>query len=186
MSSRNPSEKDRARRLLRDTDPAVPDSGDDQLLGQLLIQNRQINADELAACVREQRRQCENGKNTRLGQILIQKGHITPQSLLEILSRRLKSLGVCSACGHIQELSENAPALCDQCGKDLEIQVSGRPRQGDGERIGKYLIRRRIGRGGMGVVFEAEDPDLGRRIALKVIEGDGSRHLATERLHREA
>jgi serine/threonine protein kinase/WD40 repeat protein len=38
------------------------------------------------------------------------------------------------------------------------------------ERLGDYLIRRRIGGGGMGVVYEAEHESLKNRVALKVIQ----------------
>ncbi len=40
------------------------------------------------------------------------------------------------------------------------------PRQGW---LGSYRLIREIGRGGMGVVFEAEDTTMGRRVALKVL-----------------
>ncbi len=51
----------------------------------------------------------------------------------------------------------------------------------DGERIGKYEIVRVIARGGTATVYEAVDPDLGRRVAVKVL-----REGTIDRLRLEA
>jgi WD40 repeat protein len=55
------------------------------------------------------------------------------------------------------------------------------------ERLGDYRILRVIGRGGMGIVYEAEQVSLGRHVALKVLPSHAlldPRHLA--RFQREA
>jgi serine/threonine-protein kinase len=39
-------------------------------------------------------------------------------------------------------------------------------------KIGKYELRERIGRGGMGTVFKAYDPELDRSVAIKIISDD--------------
>src|SRR5258705_3969170 len=56
-----------------------------------------------------------------------------------------------------------------------------------GAAVGRYLVLEEIGRGGMGVVYAAYDPDLDRRIAIKVLRGRSDEGTAgSTRLLREA
>ena len=89
----------------------------------------------------------------------------------------------CQKCG--TELSDNdAQGLCPCCllkvGLDTLTKTANladgtappaplRPLPKAGDRFGRFQILRELGRGGMGAVFEAEEQDTGRRVALKVI-----------------
>ena len=55
-----------------------------------------------------------------------------------------------------------------------------------GSQIGRYEIQRRLGRGGMGTVYVAHDPVLGRLVAVKVFATDLDLPDATQRFQREA
>ncbi len=52
--------------------------------------------------------------------------------------------------------------------------------------VGRFELVRELGRGGFGVVWEAKDRQLGRRVAFKAVRAGGGRDLREERLLREA
>lgn len=73
------------------------------------------------------------------------------------------------------------PSRSDQMKESLHAFL--RPAQGPGElgRLGPYRILKVLGQGGMGLVYQAEDPRLQRQIALKVMQ---PRFAANDTLRR--
>ncbi len=79
-----------------------------------------------------------------------------------------------------------SPSASDEEGAD-DVEETG---LGPGVRVERYVIAREIGSGGMGTVYAAYDPDLDRRVALKVVHAEGDEEVSVEasriRLLREA
>ncbi len=106
----------------------------------------------------------------------------------------------CPRCG--AELPVNTPPdLCPKCLLQAALPTqAGQPKTEKaaaptparsrglpqpGEQLGHYRIIRLLGEGGMGAVFEAEDLESGRRVALKVLSQTLDSPEARERFFRE-
>lgn len=98
--------------------------------------------------------------------------------------------------GHLDEKRIQLLRECLACGRCFNAEVEHCPDDGRQTTLtlpveraidGKYRLDRRIGRGGMGAVYEATDSRLNRKVAVKVMVGTlfGNRD-AVRRFEREA
>ncbi|HVC96591.1 MAG TPA: tetratricopeptide repeat protein [Pirellulales bacterium] len=94
---------------------------------------------------------------------------------------------------HAQEIRDLFPAfIAMENMAASEVTLAGADAKGSlrsprPEQLGDYRIVREIGRGGMGVVYEAEHLSLGRRVALKLLSaGALSSAAQLQRFEREA
>jgi predicted Ser/Thr protein kinase len=92
----------------------------------------------------------------------------------------------CPHCGTETPVSDpDSPTLCPQCNREFvaarletipKPQPAGEsrdlgemPELSAGVELGGYRLEKEIGRGGMGIVFEAVQKSLGRKVAVKIL-----------------
>src|ERR1700722_14530481 len=92
-----------------------------------------------------------------------------------------------STCGGQPEVFQSVVRLLEARQGSESFLEDGSPSR----RIGRYLATRELGRGAMGIVYEAFDPLIGRKVAVKVIHlqdfaDEGKAQFLRDRLFREA
>jgi len=144
----------------------------DGLFGELALAKKYVRDEELREAVREQVSVHGRGERVHLGQILIKRGLLSQEQFIEILAAQKGRLHACPSCGHVFELSGPAARNCPKCGTEAAAAAdeSTVVLPTGPVRIGKYQVVRELGRGAMGIVYEAEDVQLKRRVALKVLQ----------------
>src|SRR6516164_4132564 len=76
----------------------------------------------------------------------------------------------CPFCGHPVPPPDNDDEVTATADPEATVASPGVGAPLDAPaRVGPYRLLRRIGAGGMGTVFEAEEDGSGRRVALKLI-----------------
>src|SRR5262245_35325356 len=194
-------------------DPAAPR---DSTLGRILVEQGTITSTQLKECLRVQDATLRTGEvaGPRLGQLLVEKGYASAEDIRQALAVQDKTILTCTSCGKRCNATSYDPArryACPSCKAELkpdpdlvDVGVHEATQESPtvpdtqsipdepepGRMFGKYRIDREVGRGGMGVVYDALDTSLNRRVALKMLvlqhTAEGAAHIDEERFLREA
>ena len=173
-------------------------TGDRRDLGEILVAGGHLKREQLNEALKAQaeRARTESGTAPRLGEILVEKGFITPDAVARALGEQSRLLLFCPHCVAYVNVDPRPDAVgygCAKCQGPLQAPPAAMParstdssviinsalpvpaevqelRDNPEKRFGKYVILEKIGRGGVAEVFRAWDTYLHQFVALKRIK----------------
>jgi tRNA A-37 threonylcarbamoyl transferase component Bud32 len=157
----------------------------DQRLRNLLLKEG-VPKDHLDECTRLQEKIASGTKGVfpRLAELMVEKGYATPEGISRLLAVQKRVVLACAPCRKRYNVTEYYPLKdyrCAHCKGELEPTgeefrktamdwpTVKAPLAGDPRTLGKFRLVREVGKGGMGVVYEAMDTQLHRKVALKLM-----------------
>jgi len=103
-----------------------------------------------------------------------------PSGSASLVDRRDLGFAQTAVSGHQGPTNDSLISGATLRGEGIQAQASVP------DRIGRFLVLGPLGSGGMGVVVEAYDPELDRKVAIKLLKGGRARSDSQARLLREA
>ncbi len=105
-----------------------------------------------------------------LSEILVSRGLVARERVEACASRLRRSRSGGSLAESLLASGDLAPGQVDQAVEEARsLDEALAPELPVGKKLGEFRLLREIGRGGMGIVYEAVQESLGRHVALKVL-----------------
>jgi tetratricopeptide (TPR) repeat protein len=108
------------------------------------------------------------------------------ETLLSLVEGRLRGDALAAVDSHLDACDPCRELVATLASGPRAVQTQAETRASRADAIGRFLVIDKIGEGAMGEVYSAYDPELDRRVALKLLHAEPGPEKARARLMREA